>query len=37
MLELAESSPEDLQEAPVNAPTKRLDEARAARRLKAHW
>jgi glycine dehydrogenase subunit 2 len=37
MLELAESSPEDLQEAPVNAPTKRLDEARAARQLKAHW
>ena len=37
MLELAESSPEDLQEAPVNAPTKRLDEARAARQLKARW
>jgi glycine dehydrogenase subunit 2 len=37
MLELAESEPEDLQEAPTNAPTKRLDEARAARQLKAHW
>ena len=37
MLELAESAAEELQEAPVNAPTKRLDEARAARQLKAHW
>jgi hypothetical protein len=37
MLELAESAPEELQEAPVNAPTKRLDEARAARQLKARW
>ena len=37
MLQLAESAPENLQEAPVNAPTKRLDEARAARQLKAHW
>ena len=37
MLELAESTPEELQEAPVNAPTKRLDEARAARQLKARW
>ena len=37
MLELAESAPEDLQEAPTNAPTRRLDEARAARQLKARW
>jgi glycine dehydrogenase subunit 2 len=37
MLELAESSPEDLQQAPTSAPTKRLDEARAARQLKARW
>jgi glycine dehydrogenase subunit 2 len=37
MLKLAESTPEELQEAPVNAPTKRLDEARAARQLKARW
>ncbi len=37
MLELAESSSEDLQEAPTSAPTKRLDEARAARQLKARW
>jgi glycine dehydrogenase subunit 2 len=37
MLELAESSPEELQEAPTSAPTKRLDEARAARQLKARW
>jgi glycine dehydrogenase subunit 2 len=35
MLELAES--EDLEEAPREAPTRRLDEARAARRLKARW
>jgi glycine cleavage system P protein (glycine dehydrogenase) subunit 2 len=37
MLELAESAPEELQEAPTSAPTRRLDEARAARQLKAHW
>jgi glycine dehydrogenase subunit 2 len=37
MLELAESAPENLQEAPTNAPTRRLDEARAARQLKARW
>ncbi len=37
MLELAESSSEDLQEAPTSAPTRRLDEARAARQLKARW
>jgi len=37
MLELAESSSEELQEAPINAPTRRLDEARAARQLKARW
>lgn len=35
MLELAES--EDLEEAPKAAPTRRLDEARAARQLKARW
>jgi len=37
MLELAERTPEELEEAPVNAPTRRLDEARAARKLKARW
>jgi glycine dehydrogenase subunit 2 len=37
MLELAESPPQELEEAPVNAPTRRLDEARAARNLKARW
>jgi glycine dehydrogenase subunit 2 len=37
MLELAESAPEELEEAPTSAPTKRLDEARAARQLKARW
>jgi glycine dehydrogenase subunit 2 len=37
MLELAEKSPEELEEAPVAAPTRRLDEARAARQLKARW
>ncbi|MDP8939967.1 MAG: aminomethyl-transferring glycine dehydrogenase subunit GcvPB, partial [Actinomycetota bacterium] len=37
MLELAETTPEALQEAPTHAPTKRLDEARAARQLKARW
>jgi glycine dehydrogenase subunit 2 len=37
LLELAESEPEDLQEAPREATTRRLDEARAARQLKARW
>ena len=37
MLELAETSPEDLEEAPTHAPTRRLDETRAARQLKARW
>ena len=37
MLELAESASGELEEAPVNAPTRRLDEARAARQLKARW
>jgi glycine dehydrogenase subunit 2 len=37
MLELAESEPEELEEAPKEAPTRRLDEARAARQLKARW
>jgi glycine dehydrogenase subunit 2 len=37
MLELAESTPEELEEAPVHAATRRLDEARAARKLKARW
>jgi glycine dehydrogenase subunit 2 len=37
MLELAESNTEELQEAPTHAPTRRLDEARAARQLKARW
>ncbi len=37
MLELAEMGPEELEEAPTNAPTRRLDEARAARKLKARW
>jgi glycine dehydrogenase subunit 2 len=37
MLELAESDPEELEEAPKEAPTRRLDEARAARQLKARW
>jgi glycine dehydrogenase subunit 2 len=35
MLELAET--EDLEGAPREAPTRRLDEARAARQLKARW
>jgi glycine dehydrogenase subunit 2 len=35
MLELAES--EELEEAPTHATTRRLDEARAARQLKARW
>jgi glycine dehydrogenase subunit 2 len=37
MLELAESNTEELEEAPTHAPTRRLDEARAARQLKARW
>ena len=37
MLELAETEPEELEEAPTHAPMKRLDEARAARNLKARW
>ncbi len=37
MLELAESEPEDLEAAPTHAPTRRLDETRAARQLKARW
>ena len=37
MLQLAETSPEDLEEAPTHAPTRRLDETRAARQLKARW
>lgn len=37
MLQLAEASEEDLKAAPVNAPTRRLDETRAARNLKARW
>jgi glycine dehydrogenase subunit 2 len=37
MLELAESEPEELEVAPTHAPTRRLDEARAARQLKARW
>ena len=37
MLELAEAKPEELEEAPTRAPTRRLDEARAARNLKARW
>jgi glycine dehydrogenase subunit 2 len=37
MLELAETKPEDLEEAPTHAPTRRLDETRAARQLKARW
>jgi glycine dehydrogenase subunit 2 len=37
MLELAESEPEELEEAPTHAPTRRLDETRAARQLKARW
>ena len=37
MLELAESEPEELEEAPTQAPTRRLDETRAARQLKARW
>ena len=37
MLELAETEPEDLEAAPTHAPTRRLDETRAARQLKARW
>jgi glycine dehydrogenase subunit 2 len=37
MLELAESDTEELEESPTHAPTRRLDEARAARQLKARW
>jgi glycine dehydrogenase subunit 2 len=37
MLELAESDPKELEEAPKGAATRRLDEARAARQLKARW
>ena len=37
MLELAESPAGELEEAPISAPTRRLDEARAARKLKARW
>jgi len=37
MLELAESEQEELEEAPTHAPTRRLDETRAARQLKARW
>jgi glycine cleavage system P protein (glycine dehydrogenase) subunit 2 len=37
MLELAESEPEELEMAPTHAPTRRLDETRAARQLKARW
>ncbi len=37
MLELAEASSEDLEAAPTHAPTRRLDETRAARNLKARW
>jgi glycine dehydrogenase subunit 2 len=37
LLELAESDPEELEEAPTHAATRRLDETRAARQLKARW
>ena len=37
MLELAETKPEELEEAPTHAPIRRLDETRAARQLKARW
>jgi glycine dehydrogenase subunit 2 len=37
MLEIAEMRDDDLEEAPKGAPTRRLDEARAARQLKARW
>ncbi|HSK99245.1 MAG TPA: aminomethyl-transferring glycine dehydrogenase subunit GcvPB [Rubrobacteraceae bacterium] len=37
MLELAETEPEELEAAPTHAPTRRLDETRAARQLKARW
>ena len=37
MLELAESETGELEEAPTHAATRRLDETRAARQLKARW
>ena len=37
LLELAETTSQELEEAPTHAPTRRLDEARAARQLKARW
>lgn len=37
LLELAGKTPEELHEAPNTAPVGRLDEARAARQLKARW
>jgi glycine dehydrogenase subunit 2 len=37
LLELAESNTQELEDAPFHAPTRRLDEARAARQLKARW
>ena len=37
LLKLAETDDEDLAESPTTAPTRRLDEARAARKLKARW
>ncbi len=37
MLELAESDPGELEGAPTHASTRRLDETRAARQLKARW
>jgi glycine dehydrogenase subunit 2 len=37
LLHLAETDDEELAEAPTTAPTRRLDEARAARKLKARW
>ncbi|MGI8650648.1 MAG: aminomethyl-transferring glycine dehydrogenase subunit GcvPB [Rubrobacter sp.] len=37
MLQLAEIPNEDLEAAPTTAPTRRLDETRAARNLKARW
>ena len=37
LLRLAETDDEDLAESPKTVPTRRLDEARAARKLKARW
>jgi glycine dehydrogenase subunit 2 len=37
LLQLADTDDEDLAESPTTAPTRRLDEARAARKLKARW